>query len=97
MITTTLKIFCQWKTLVPFYLRKKIPEKEILTLTVNYCKTSTEKQIKLFKKTTVNWLFNDVGYYLLIGYGKVGAFHKKVVRVYSIVELILIIKNWPIL
>ena len=67
MITTTLKFFYQWKTLVPFCLGKKIPEKAILTLTVNYCKNGTKKQIKLFKKPTVNWLFNDIGYYLVIG------------------------------
>ena len=38
MITTTLISSCQWKTLAPFYLRKKRPENAFLTLTVHYCK-----------------------------------------------------------
>ena len=36
MIKTTLTFSCHRKTLVPFYLRKKIPENAFLTLTVNY-------------------------------------------------------------
>ena len=60
MITTTLTPSCHWKTLVPFCLRKKRPEKSFLTPTVNYRKiVYTEKQIMPFK-TTVNWLFNDI-------------------------------------
>ena len=38
MITTTLISSCHWKTLVPFSLRKKRPENDLLALTVNYCK-----------------------------------------------------------
>ena len=38
MITTTLTSSCHWKTLVPFCLWKKRPEKSFLTLTVNYCR-----------------------------------------------------------
>ena len=38
MITTTLLSSCHWKTLAPFCLGKKRPEKVFLTLTVNYCK-----------------------------------------------------------
>ena len=34
LITTTLISPCHWKTLVPFCLRKKIPEKAFLTLTL---------------------------------------------------------------
>ena len=38
LITTTLISSYQWKTLVPFCLRKKRPENALLTLTVNYRK-----------------------------------------------------------
>ena len=38
MSTTALTSSCHWKTLVPFCLRKKIPENAFLTLTVNYQK-----------------------------------------------------------
>ena len=38
LITTTLISSCHWKTLIPFSLRKKIPENTFLTLTVNYRK-----------------------------------------------------------
>ena len=55
MITMILTSSWHWKTLVPFCLQKKGPEKVFLTQTVNY---RTEKQITLFQ-TKVNWLFND--------------------------------------
>ena len=38
LITMTLISSCQWKTLVPFCLRKKRPENAFLTLIVNYRK-----------------------------------------------------------
>ena len=38
-ITTALTSSCQWKILVPFCLRNKIPKNAFLTLTVNYCKS----------------------------------------------------------
>ena len=38
MITMAVISFCHQKTLVPFSLRKKIPENTFLTLTVNYYK-----------------------------------------------------------
>ena len=38
MITTALTSSCHWKTLAPFCLQKKKPEKVFLTLTVNYRK-----------------------------------------------------------
>ena len=38
MITTALTPSCHRKTLVPFFLRKKLLENAFLTLTVNYCK-----------------------------------------------------------
>ena len=55
MITMILTSSCHWKTLVPFCMQKKGPEKAFLTQTVNY---RTEKQIMLFQ-TKVNLLFND--------------------------------------
>ena len=51
-------IFLSLENLAPFCLRKKIPEKALLTLTVNH-RNRTEKQI-IPSKTTVNWLFNDI-------------------------------------
>ena len=38
MIKTTLTSSCHWKTLEPFWLRKKRPENALLTLTENYRK-----------------------------------------------------------
>ena len=38
IITTALTSSCHWKTLVPFCLQKRRPEKAFLTLTVNYGK-----------------------------------------------------------
>ena len=38
LITTALVSSCNWKTLVPFCLRKKRPENAFLTLIVNYHK-----------------------------------------------------------
>ena len=60
MITTTLISSSHWKTLVPFCLRRKRPENAVLTLIVNY------RKIVPFK-TTVNWLFNDIRCYFVIG------------------------------
>ena len=45
MITTTVTSFCHCKTLVPFCLRKKRPEKAFLTLTVNYRKILQENKL----------------------------------------------------
>ena len=50
---------CHRKTFVPFCLRKKIPENAFLTLTVNYRKNCTEKQIMPFN-TTLNGILNDM-------------------------------------
>ena len=55
MIKITLMSSCHWKTLV--WLRKKRPEKALLTLTVNYRKIVQKKQIIPFKTTVNNWLF----------------------------------------
>ena len=44
-ITTTLTSFCHWKTLVPFCLRKKKPEKAFLILILNYRKIVQKKKL----------------------------------------------------
>ena len=44
-LTTTLLSSCHWKTLVPFFLRKKRPEKVFLTLTVNYRKIAQKNKL----------------------------------------------------
>ena len=51
-------------------------------------KNRTEKQIIPFK-TTLNWLFNSIRCYLLIGYfdSKIAVFQETVVRVYYILKL----------
>ena len=49
MITTTLTFSYHRKTLVPFYLRKKIPENAFLTLTVNYPTCLLKKNYDILK------------------------------------------------
>ena len=66
MITMALISSCNWKALVPFYLQKKIPENGFLTLIIKLSQNRTEKQIIPFK-TTLNWLFNDIWCFLVIG------------------------------
>ena len=46
LITMTLISSCQWKTLVPFCLRKKRPENAFLTLMVNYQKIVQKNKSK---------------------------------------------------
>ena len=57
MITTALASSCHWKTLVPFSLRKNT--------NFELSQNLTEKHVTAFK-TTLNWLFNDIGCYLVI-------------------------------
>ena len=80
MIATTLTSSCHCKTLLPFCLRNKRPEKEFLTLTVSYCKIVQKN--KLSFKTAVNWLFNDIWRFLVIACfeWKIGVFQQIVVR-----------------
>ena len=59
MTTMTIASFCHWKTLVPFCLQKKIPEKSIFNNNSGLLQNRTEKQIMPFK-TTVTLLFNDI-------------------------------------
>ena len=80
MITTTLTSSCHLKTLVPFCLRKKIPENAFLTLTVNY-QNLREKQIMLLK-TILILLFNNTWFYLVISSfdWKIGIFQQIVAK-----------------
>ena len=72
---------CHWKTLEPFCLRKKGPEKLIFNVNSELSQNRTEKQIMPFK-TTLNWLFNDIWCYLVIGslHWKIGIFQQTVVK-----------------
>ena len=55
--------------------------KRIFNISSELSQNRTEKQIMLFK-TTLNWLFNDIGSYLVIGRfdWKIGIFQQAVVR-----------------
>ena len=59
LITMTLISSCQWKTLVPFCLRKKRPKNVFFNTYSELSQNRAEIQIMLFK-TVVNWLFNDI-------------------------------------
>ena len=56
MVTTTLTSYCPWKTLVTFYLRKKIPDNAFLTLTVNYRKIVQESKLCHSKQQYIGYL-----------------------------------------
>ena len=74
---------CHWKIVVPFCLRKKRRENVLLTLIFS---NRTEKQI-IPSKTTINWLFNDIGYLFIACFdGKIGVFQQTVVIVYYILN-----------
>ena len=73
---------CHWKTLVPFWLRKKRIEKAFFNINNELSQNYTGKlyQIMSFKRT-VNWLFNDMWCYLVIVFfdSKIGVFQQKLV------------------
>ena len=73
---------CHWKTLVPFWLRKKRIEKAFFNINNELSQNCTGKvcQIMSFKRT-VNWLFNDMWCYLVIAFfdSKIGVFQQKLV------------------
>ena len=87
MIIPTLICSCHWKTLAPFYLRKKRPDTAFFKTNSEFPKNRTEKQIMLFK-TTVNWLFTDIWCYLVIGCfeWKTVVFRQTLARVYYILN-----------
>ena len=66
LITTKLISFCHWKTLVPLSLQKKKNWKRISNTNSELSQNRTEKQIIPFKRI-LNWLFNDIWCYLVIG------------------------------
>ena len=80
LITTILISFCHWKTLMPFWLRKKT-WKRIFNTNSELSQNRTEKRIMPFK-TTVSWLFNNIWCYLVIGCfdWNTGIFQQRVVR-----------------
>ena len=53
-IITTLWSSCHWKIVILFCLRKKIPEKAILTLTVNYRKIIKKKKSYSIQNNSVS-------------------------------------------
>ena len=56
MITTTLTSSCHCKTLVPFCIQKKRPEKAFLTLTLNYRKFVQKNKLGLSKQHESGYL-----------------------------------------
>ena len=62
MTTTTLTSSFHWKTLVPFYLRNKRPEKVFLTLILNYCKIVQENKLCLSKQLQIGYLMIYAGF-----------------------------------
>ena len=62
--TTTLISSCHWKTLVPFNLRKKT-WKRIFKTNSELSQNHAAKQF-ILSKSTVNWLFNDIWFSLVI-------------------------------
>ena len=52
----TLISSCHWKTLVPFCLRKKIPENVFLTLIVTYRKTVQKNKLCHSKQQEIGYL-----------------------------------------
>ena len=79
LITTTLTSSCHWKTVEPFYLRKTW--NRIFNTNSELSRNRIEKQI-MPCKTAVNWLFNDIWCYLVIGcfYWKICVFQQTVER-----------------
>ena len=80
-------IFLSLKNACTFLLVKEKTWKSIFNTNSELSQNRTEKQIMPFK-TTVNWLFNDIWYYLVIGSfdWKIGVFQQIVVRVYYILK-----------
>ena len=85
MITATLISSCHWKTLVPFYLRKKRPENAFLTLIVNYHKIVQKNKLCHPKQQQIGYLMiYEVIYLLLVLIEKLA--FSSVVRVYYILK-----------
>ena len=80
-------IFLSLKNTCTFLLAKENSWKSIFNTNSELSQNRTEKQIMLLK-TTVNWLFNDIWSYLVIGCfdWKIGVFQQTVVRFYYILK-----------
>ena len=87
LVTITLISSCHWKTLVPFWLRKKRPENKFLTLIMNYCKIVQKN--KLWHSNS-NKLAIYMWCYLFIACfdWKIGNFQQTFVRVYNILKFL---------
>ena len=87
MIKTTWISSCHWKSLVYFLHAKETTWKHTFNINSESSQNRTEKQIMPLK-TIVNWLFNDMWCYLVIGFfdWKIGVFQQTVVRVYRILN-----------
>ena len=81
MITTALTSSYYWKILLLFLLAKENTWKCVFKTNSELSQNRTEKQTMLFK-TTLNWLFNDIWCYLVIGSfdWKIGIFQQAVVK-----------------
>ena len=83
----SIQIFLALENPCTFLLAKEKTWKCIFNTTRELLQNCTEKQITL-SKTTINWLFNDIWYYLVISCfdWKNGVFQQSVVRVYYILK-----------
>ena len=98
MIQTTLMSSCRWKMFVPFLAKEKTLK---CTFSINreLSQNRKEKQIIPFK-TTVDWQFNNMCYYLAVAFfdWKIGVFQQTVVSV--VLMIVFLIKpdffkgNW---
>ena len=83
----TLTFSCHWNPPFTFLLAKEKTWKSIFNTNSELSQNRTEKQIMLFK-ATVNWLFNNIWRFLVIGCfdWKIGVFQQTVLRVYYILK-----------
>ena len=83
------------KTLVPFFLQKKRPEKVFLTLTVNYRKIVKKNKLCHSEQQQTGYLMiYDIWRYLVIGCVvlNIGVFQQTVERVYYILKILCKLK-----
>ena len=81
-----INIFLSLENPCTFLLAKEKIWKRIFNTNSELSQNVTEKQIMPFK-ATVNWLFNDIWCYLVIGCFDWKNFQKTVVRVYYILNI----------
>ena len=96
-------IFLSLKNACTFLLAKEKTRKSIFNTNSELSQNCTEKQFMSFK-TTVNWLFNDIWCYSVIGCfnWKIGVFQQSAASVYCILKrtnllvLALLYENCPL-